>query len=466
MIYLKSSVGIEIRKDDLLISSLQSNFSAGVFTHFKRITDYCKRDRQEVRREVDQFFKAHQLDRSNVILGVPRGDVIIRHLDMPTEIADNLKQVVQYQVQSFEPTEEEKYYYDFVQVNANPGAKRLVVLLVMVKKSVLDGHLQVLRELGIKPKSVTSNSVALSNLLLQSRRDLLHKTFILAQLTASGIEIIALRDGTLAYSRETPREDSGNWKELLLREVEEATGKVRMGPEDTIEKFVLAGDGAEEAQQLLRQDVPDCELIGGCLRFEMPPANKTHVQEAAASLGLAYSGLVRRPPIRLDLLPRELRSNQARWAYVPAIILSLVNIGLLVALGVQPIIQDRILARKLDQEIQSLRGRVERVQTIRSGTKALQQQIEYVEGIYRKRDMNLEVLRELTTILPQDTFLTMYRNSDGQIQLAGLSSSAPDLIPKLEQSPLIKDVAIQGTIFKDPQTGKDRFNFNAKLERP
>lgn len=465
MIYLKSSVGVEIRQDDLLISSLQSNFSAGVFTHFTRIADYSKRDRGEVRREIDQLFKSRRLDRNSIVLGVPRGQVIIRHLDLPIEVEDNLKQVVQYQVQSFEPTEEEKYYYDYVRLTAAPGAKRITVLLVMVKRSVLDAHLEILRELGLKPKSVTASSVGLSNLFLQSHRDILRKTFVLAQLTATGIEIITLKDGALAYSRETSREGSSNLRELLLREVEEATGKVRMGPDDTIDKFVLAGDGADAARQELSQEIPDCELIGRSLRFEMPVANQTHLQEAAASLGLAYSGLVRRPPIKLDLLPPSLRTHQARWAYIPAIILILVNIALLVALGVRPMVQNRILVRKLDQEIQSLNGRVEKVQAIRTQAKALQQRIEYMEGLYRRRDMNLEVLRELTNILPQDSFLTMYSNRDGSISLAGSSPSAPDLVPKLEQSPLLKDVAIQGSIFKDVQTGKDRFNFSAKLER-
>lgn len=124
MIYLRSSVGLEIRQDDLLFTCLQSNFSTGVFTHFKRIANYSKRDKEEVRREIDLFFKASRIDRSNIILGIPRGDIIIRHLDLPGEIADNLKQVVQYQVQSFEPTEEDKYYYDYVQLNSRPRCEK------------------------------------------------------------------------------------------------------------------------------------------------------------------------------------------------------------------------------------------------------------------------------------------------------------------------------------------------------
>ena len=52
MIYLKTSVGIEMRGDDMLISSLQSNFSGGVFTHFKRIAGYEQRDKESLRQEI------------------------------------------------------------------------------------------------------------------------------------------------------------------------------------------------------------------------------------------------------------------------------------------------------------------------------------------------------------------------------------------------------------------------------
>ncbi len=83
----------------------------------------------------------------------------------------------------------------------------------------------------------------------------------------------------------------------------------------------------------------------------------------------------------------------------------------------------------------------------------------------RKRDLNLEVLQELTALLPSDTFLNSYSNREGSIQLSGASGSAPDLIPNLEKSLLLKEVAQRGTMFKDAQTGKDRFNIEAKLER-
>jgi len=79
--------------------------------------------------------------------------------------------------------------------------------------------------------------------------------------------------------------------------------------------------------------------------------------------------------------------------------------------------------------------------------------------------MNLEALQELAATLPPDTFLGTYQNKDGQIQISGSSAAAPDLLPMLERSPRFRDVVQRGQIFRDPQTGKDRFIFDMKLER-
>ena len=212
-------------------------------------------------------------------------------------------------------------------------------------------------------------------------------------------------------------------------------------------------------------EVASCRPELSQLQFEMPVENRPHLQEAAVSLGLAYSGLTRRPPVKLNLLPPELRLRQTRWAYVPSIIFGLAVLALLAGLGLRQVIQQRILIRQLDAEILTLKDRVARVQSVRAESEVVENKVRYIEGVLRQRDLNLEILQELTTILPQDTFLNVYMNQRSSIQLSGSSANAPDLIPKLEQSPLLQNVIQRGTVFKDAQTGKDRFNFDAKVER-
>ena len=301
MMYLKTSVGIEIRNEDLIISCLKSNFSRGVFTHFKRIPAYRTRNVEEVRKEIERYFKSQRLSRESIVLGIPRGDAIIRHLDLPREVEDNLKQVVLYQVQSFEPTEEEKFYFDYAATGAGQPGKRLQVLLVMVRKSVLDAHLEALGALGIRPATVSLGSVALANLFLHKRTDTGGKTFLLADLKPGSFEILALRDSFLIFTREAVREEAKAWKEVLLQELELAAGKIRLSPDDTIEKIVLAGEESEIALNELRESIEECELIGSTLPVEMPVQNRAHLQEAATSVGLAFSGLVRQPMLALKV---------------------------------------------------------------------------------------------------------------------------------------------------------------------
>jgi Tfp pilus assembly protein PilN len=465
MIYLQTGVGLELRGEDLLFSSLQSNFSGGVFTHFKRIEGFRLRKVEDLKQEIHSFFRSHGLSKDNIVLGIPRKDLVLRYLDLPSEVADNLKQVVQYQVQSFEPTDEDRFYHDFVQFPNSSAGKRLSVMLVMVRKTMLDELLQFLLDLGIRPITVTGSSIGLSNLFLQNRKDLQDKTFILGDLSASSLEILALHHGSLVYSCEVPKESVTSWKDLILRETDEAVSKIRLGPEGTLEKIVLAGESSEPACEEIAAVLPDCELIRNCIPLNIPAENGPHAQEAAASLGLAHTGMMGRPSIKLNLLPSERRIHQSRWAYISAAALGLVIIALLGALGYHRTAQNRAFAEDLDREIKALSKPVERVADYRSQTEALSQRINSIEEILSNRDMNLEILRELTTKLPADTFLKTYAWRDGTIQISGLSGSASDLIPELEKSPLLKGVVPRGVFYKDQATGKEVINFDAKLEK-
>lgn len=465
MIYLKSSVGIEIRNNDLVVSCLRSNFSAGVFTNYKRVADYKSREREEVRLELDRYFKAHRLARENIVLGIPRSDVLIRNLDLPIEVRDNLKQVIQYQVQSFAPSEEEKFYYDYAVMGSQQEEKRLDVLLVMIPKAVLDAHMETINGLGIHPAAVTVGSIALVNLFFQTRPDAGAKLFLLADLKAGGgIELLIVRKGILIYTREAARPEGLGWKGALLKEMELALSKIRLDPEEAVERIVLAGEESEIVQRELKEQLEDCELIGSNIKYEMPLENRAHLQEGAISLGLASAGMVRRPVFAMNLLPPDRRFRQSRWALVPTVLLGLILVLVLAGFAFRPVVQEKMVVRKLDEEISALKPRVGRVQHLIGQVRTLEKQVGYIEGLLRCGDMNLEVLQELTTILPSDTYLVQYSNREGTINLVGLSASADALIPRLERSPFIKDVQQRGAIFRDAQSGKDRFNFETKVE--
>jgi hypothetical protein len=99
-----------------------------------------------------------------------------------------------------------------------------------------------------------------------------------------------------------------------------------------------------------------------------------------------------------------------------------------------------------------------------SSIEALEARMTSIEHILCQKDWNLEILRELTQVLPKDTLLNTYISREGTIQLVGQSCSSGDLIPELEKSPFLKDVLWKAPL-RTVSGGKDMFNIEAKVEK-
>jgi Tfp pilus assembly protein PilN len=326
-----------------------------------------------------------------------------------------------------------------------------------------------LLEVGIRPVSVLGGSMGLSNIILQKfkTKEMQDKTYILADIRSSGLELVALRKGSIMYSREVPKESAQSWKDLIFREIDEAASKIRLGPEDALEKIFLAGESSQAAFDEIKSDLPDCALIRNSIQLDIPGENQIHVQEAASSIGLAYTDRIRRPPVRMNLLPMDRRIRQSRWAYVPTVICGIAIVALLAIMGIHRMIQNQKLLQQLDQEILLLAKPVQAVQSYRKQAEELEKKTAALEEILGKRDKNLEILRELTNAIPSDSFLRTYtcKNQEGTLEIGGVSPSVSDLIRTLDKSPLLKDVGVRGSTFKDQQTKKDTFRIGANLER-
>jgi type IV pilus assembly protein PilM len=464
MIYLKTSIGIELGSADMTLASLQGNLSGETLSHFMHIPDFRNRDAAELRQEIQLFLKNNVLGKDSIVVGIPPGDVLLRQLDLPAEVTDNIKQVIQYQVQSFEPTEEESYYYDHTFLNRSSKSKRVSILLVMVRKSVLDGYLQKLFDLGIQPAAVTCRSLALVNLFLHNRKNIQGKTHVLAHTASSRLELSVLQNGMPVYTHEVAKGDNQSWKDLITEETGEAASRIRLGADSAIESFILAGEDSGAACAELKETIGDCMLFKDAVAVKGNEQTAPYIEKAAGAIALAFTGLTRRLPVKINLIPAAFRFKQTRWAYAAAAVLGLIIIALLAGLLFHGQIQSRKLVEKLDSEIIQNKPKLDTVLKLRTETDALAKKIEYIEGLYRKRDRNLEVLEELTQNLPSDTYLNSYTYRDGKVSIGGYSNSASDLTLMLESLPLFKDVGQRGTTTRDQRTGKERFQIEATLE--
>jgi len=91
-------------------------------------------------------------------------------------------------------------------------------------------------------------------------------------------------------------------------------------------------------------------------------------------------------------------------------------------------------------------------------------EINLIHDFKQSKPLGLDILKEVTLVLPKDAWLTRFRISDSQVNLEGYASSATLIIPRLEASKLFKKVEFAAPTFKDIRQNKDRFQIKMELE--
>ncbi|MCF6318804.1 MAG: PilN domain-containing protein [Proteobacteria bacterium] len=77
----------------------------------------------------------------------------------------------------------------------------------------------------------------------------------------------------------------------------------------------------------------------------------------------------------------------------------------------------------------------------------------------------VEILSEVTSILPNSTYVTRLKVSQDKLEITGQSDNANSLVPKLDQSNQWYTPQI-GSVTSDPRTKKEKFTIKAEFKEP
>ena len=164
--------------------------------------------------------------------------------------------------------------------------------------------------------------------------------------------------------------------------------------------------------------------------------------------------------LQMNLLPRQ--HYQSKLTYPTLIYPSLVGIVFLMMLYLPLWRHDSILSN-LEGEVATLSTQANEVQSLLDNRNSALARIQFLEEKQQKTLPTITVLQELTTLLPDDTWLQRLSITDNQIQFNGESGAASVIIQKLEDSSLFTNVRFQSPVVKNAGTGKDRYQVIAEL---
>jgi Tfp pilus assembly protein PilN len=493
MIYFGTSIGIAVRGDDLEIVCARGRWNRVAVTGFLRIENFLSRPQVEVAELYRRFRKENHAATTSATVALPRGAGLIRLLDMPAEVAPNLAQAVEYQVDLLHPFEEGSMAWDWAVLSergapasgqAAEGAGQdppagLSVAVALVEKQAIGKLADWFSAVGIDVACFTFAGAVMYRALVAAtvpaRSGFAGRPLILLDGQGTTVEMLGIASDGRFCSREVPASAPLEKEVALcaaeLRIAEGAydvafAGRFGGEPPESHPTTPFAPGGEPVARRRLE------ELSRACLPQVRPPRpgrQEFRLGEAFAAYAAALAGLEPRVPgltsqrgLRWNLLPRERRVYRSHWAYTAAWILAVLALLLGAARVTTGWVQDRYYSAWLDSQIGALAPRVQYLERLDSQQKNLLAKIETLEREQRNVARRMEAWRELTRLLPNTVWLQSMSFTENQVAVAGQAESAAGLLQLIGQSPYFEQPEFVSAVGKNSE-GRETFQIRIRL---
>lgn len=181
----------------------------------------------------------------------------------------------------------------------------------------------------------------------------------------------------------------------------------------------------------------------------------------AATLDAADTRDADGAPLGVNFLPAERRRRRAHSRVWLNLALAAAALLLLWLAAWQSLENRRQAVAELETLVDERRAEARQVNQLREALADAAEGANFLAVQRERQPLMLVLLAELTTLLPDDTYLERFSFDDGQLNLTGQSSQAAQLIGSLQASGELRNPALAGSIQPDARTGKDRFTITA-----
>ncbi len=464
MFNLDSAVGVEIRGNSLVFATVAKGFQGYVLSNCAVVEHYKELPHSDLYAWIQQFGEANGFDRENVILGLPRDQVVIRQIELPLDVEENLDQVVRFQVEKFQPIEEGQSYCDYMVLERDPEAKKILLQTIMVPKPYLDECLDLFHELNLYPAAIRVSSVGLFHIFSvhDDSYPKQHPCLVL-DVPSDGVEFVLVGGPEKFLSEKVLVSQEDLTFQRLIQELDRFFADLELAGEG-IEKIYLSGLLADRFIDDFREKFGDCELL--CEKLNLKQNENSEDADMSGwlgAIGLAISGTSKSLPGKLNLIPPEKRVIAER----PSLVTTLVLAGLLVIMGfavaTREYFQERRLLGQVEEQIQARQAQVDETMALRSQRDERRVELDELRDFMKGQQKVLLVLKELTERIPEGSFLQNLNVQGNRVSMTGFSNAASTLLRNLLDSQYLETVESRYITPDRTMQNRDKFSFEATV---
>ncbi|MGQ9647166.1 MAG: pilus assembly protein PilM [Thermodesulfobacteriota bacterium] len=462
------SFGIDFKKSHLILTLLKRSFGRIKLVDHEIHALVPEEPREEREAQlinlVNGFISKHTIHRRKVSISIPREKVVARFIRLPIATQENLRKVLEYEVSKYTPFEIEEVYFDYQVLRKD--SEWLDLFAVFVRKEDVDAYLALVKKVGIQPLSIQIPSTAALNLFFYHKMAGQDESAVLLDVTAPFFEmnLIQGNDWKESFHLSLPSEDQESKIINTFR---------RCGlKSDAISKSTFFVFGLDASEKMLASLHETGQVKG----VSSPPLHRIQLETGASgaekifpSIGLPLKGLI---PTSLDLnlLPFEMRKKVREIGKPVSIILASLVVILSLTWGIGVFYQYKNALNAVDNEIKNRKPAVEAVEQLQRQRDALRKEIAEIEKIQSAETSKVEILRELTQLLPTTVWIWNFKYAGRELEISGFADSASELISILDRSPLFERVEFLAPVTKERERRegidreRERFKIKARLE--
>lgn len=408
-------------------------------------------------RMLNDFTKENRVVAADIYCCIERERAFLRFIELPLAVKENLQDTIRFELDKYIPFASDDVYFDFQIVEEDKENGQMKILLAVMKKDVIEPLFKHADSGFGMFSGIELSSCALANFCAAQFGEG-EKGPVGFLFAVDGIsELNLLEDQKLVFSRSFSDGLSGEklskaWQAGLQRLLKTV---VPTGEERAIPLLAAVGEADKEALEstisvegFFMRDV-DLDAVG------LPS------RELIPAYGAALKGLGG-VPVEINLLPQGFRKKASRIGfYICGILMSLsLMMGLTWVAGT--VYYQKEYLKKLEKAQMQLEVEVKRTKELEAEYSDLAERIEYLNALRRDDIQVLDVLTELTRVIPATAWLRRFNYSDRSVEIEGYADAASELIPLLEDSSLFKDVTFLSGITKSRE-GKETFRIGMKI---
>lgn len=387
------------------------------------------------------------------VLSIPKSWIIVQIAEFPITVKEKLANVISYELDRLTPLTPENAYYDYKIIAED--ATKIKILLTVAKTDSINPFLEALRAKNIKIKKLVINTFVIRHLI---KRTYHSKNSIFISIKNKAYECAAITNGF------TIRSISGTMQQgddsQIDRIVKETSKLIDLFPKTgTQTKIIVHAD--EKDFKLFHNKLIKPSVFNLAKDIKLPFPEKS-ADMSPFALG-SFMETATADQDGFNLLVSK-NGTTEHSPFITSIALLAVIILLIVLNALSPLFREQKNIDQIDKRINALKPEIKKIEALQQEMAAVSADVKTISDFKKNNISTMNILREITKILPAKTWLTRMRVTDNSVEIEGYAASATEIIPKLENSKYFQKAEFASPTFRDPRQNNERFVIKMELK--